>query len=387
MLQEVIEIKQLNLPAWYTRGVEDLSAYPGLIRKKSGVYALRMRVPKDIAALIEGDPTIWTVMAVNPGARLGKWRDALTNVKRGQSITVKKELYQSLSARTLADARAPYFALRNELEAAFQAIRSAYSHEPVLASEKDLIALSDVYFDQIEAEAERNATDLVGYPDEQEVAVQNTLEDIAAIQSGNTTDIGSFQRQSTALLIEHGFSISNDTRRTLAGLLMRQALRSWKRSIDRYRGDFASGPAPSASAITPSGINAAQGTGLQDTLDLYLSEKRKLQLKSVEYLEAFGVMMCDFFGPDKQVCNISRQDARAFLHMLEHLPPNASKHRDYRHMTAPEASRSNEDCGGQTIAPATLNKHFSNFRAFLQFCVAEEITNKNVALGLKGFVA
>ena len=35
-------------------------------------------------------------------------------------------------------------------------------------------------------------------------------------------------------------------------------------------------------------------------LELYLSDKRKLQLKSVEYLEAFGGLMTDFFGADRR---------------------------------------------------------------------------------------
>ena len=106
-----------------------MSAYLGLIRRKSGVYAVRMRIPQDIAALIESDPSIWKTLAVNPSARLNKWRDALTSVKRGQPVVVKKEFNQSLSARKLADAKAPYFALRNELEEAFQP-----SVQPIAAS-------------------------------------------------------------------------------------------------------------------------------------------------------------------------------------------------------------------------------------------------------------
>gem|GEM_PF-5584105 len=111
-----------------------MSAYPGLMRRKSGVYAIRMRIPQDIVSLIESDPSIWKALALNPGARPNKWRDALTSMKRGQPVTVKKEFNQSLSARKLADAKAPYFALRNELEAVFETIRAAYGHEPLVAT-------------------------------------------------------------------------------------------------------------------------------------------------------------------------------------------------------------------------------------------------------------
>lgn len=103
----------------------------------------------------------------------------------------------------------------------------------------------------------------------------------------------------------------------------------------------------------------------------------------MEYLEAFKTLLFDFFGPDKPLADISRQDARNFLHMLEHMPPNASKQPQFRNMKPTEASRANEQAGGQTIAPATLNKHFSNFRAFLQFCNNEKAISSNVALGLK----
>ena len=368
---------------WYTRGVEDLSAYPGLVRKPSGVYAVRMRIPQDIAALIEGDPSVWKALAVNPGARLSKWRDALTSRKRGQPLSVKKEFKRTLNVRKLTDAKAPYFALRNELEEAFHVIRSAYSREPVAATEQDLTALSEAYFAQIEAEAERNATELLGDPEAQESARHNTLEDIAVIQIGDPSALGAFQQRAKALLTEHGFDLSSDKRSTLTSLLMRQALRSERRSLDRYRGDFTPDLAPSAALATPSVAHSECCACLRDTFEQYLSDKRKLRLKSVEYLKAFGEMMKDFFGSDKPIRDITRQDARDFLHMLEHLPPNAAKHSEFRHMTAPEASRANEMAEGQTIAPATLNKHFSNFRAFLQFCVVEEIADKNVALGLK----
>ncbi|RMB12723.1 hypothetical protein BXY39_0147 [Eilatimonas milleporae] len=181
-----------------------MSAYLGLIRRKSGVYAVRMRIPQDIAALIESDPSIWKTLAVNPSARLNKWRDALTSVKRGQPVVVKKEFNQSLSARKLADAKAPYFALRNELEEAFQTIRSAYSREPVVATEQDLVALSEVYLAQVEEDAERNETKLLGDPEAQEAALHNTLEDIAAQRRfrprKSVANLASAGRQSTISL-------------------------------------------------------------------------------------------------------------------------------------------------------------------------------------------
>lgn len=360
-----------------------MSAYPGLTRRRSGVYAVRMRIPQDIVGLIEGDPSTWTALTLNPGSRLSKWRDALTTSARGKSISVKKEFKQSLNARKLADAKPAYFALRNELEAAFQIIRSAYSREPVMATEQDLVALSKSYFAQIEAEAEKDATCLLGDPEGQEVALQNTLEDIADTQNGDTSALGTYQRCAKTLLIEYGFDLSDDARRNLTTLLMRQALKSQRASVDRYRGDFLSDLVLSG----PEGSKSAQRSGshacVRDTFEQYLNEKRKLRLKSVEYLEAFGSVLTDFFGPDKAIRAITRQDARDFVHMLEHLPPNASKHPDFRRMNATEASCANEQAGGQTIAPATLHKHVSNFRAFLQFCTDEELVEKNVAVHLK----
>ncbi|WP_282078817.1 site-specific integrase [Epibacterium ulvae] len=342
-----------------------------------------MRIPQDIASLIESDPSIWKALALNPGARLNKWRDALTSMKRGQPLVAKKEFNQSLSARKLADAKAPYFALRNELEAVFETIRTAYSHEPIVATEQDLTAISEAYFTQIEVDAERNATELLGNPEAQEAALHNTLEDIAAIQNGHPSTLGAFQQRAKALLAEHSFALSSDTRSTLTSLLMRQALKSERRSLDRYRGDFKPDTTPSTTLVPRPMTHLADRFCLRDTFEQYLGDKRKLRLKSVEYLEAFGKIMKDFLGSDKPIRHITRQDARDFLHMLEHLPPNATKHPEFRHMTAPEASRANEAAGGQTIAPATLNKHFSNFRAFLQFCADEEFAEKNVALGLK----
>lgn len=115
-----------------------------------------MRMPQDVASLIEGDLSIWKALAMSPGTGLSKWYDVLTSMKRWPAGGCKKEFNQSPSARKLTDAKSPYFAFRNELEVMFQIIRSAYSHESVVATEQDLVTLSEVYF----RAAARNVTEL-----------------------------------------------------------------------------------------------------------------------------------------------------------------------------------------------------------------------------------
>lgn len=69
--------------------MEDLSTYLGLIRKPSGVYAVRMRVPTDIVALIESDPQIWNAMSVSLGSSFSKWRSAL--MAKGSTQSIKNQ--------------------------------------------------------------------------------------------------------------------------------------------------------------------------------------------------------------------------------------------------------------------------------------------------------
>jgi hypothetical protein len=76
--------------------------------------------------------------------------------------------------------------------------------------------------------------------------------------------------------LEHGFDVSNDTGDALTRLLMRQALRSERRSVDRYRGDFASDPAPSATTVAHPLTRAEHRPCLQETFEQYLGDKRKL---------------------------------------------------------------------------------------------------------------
>lgn len=170
--------------------MEDLSAYPGLIRKPSGVYAVRMRVPTDIVAMIESDPKIWNAMSVNRGSSFFKWRSALMSTGTAQHVKIKTEFKRSLNARKLSDAKPAYFDLRSDLEALFGAIRAAYSREQRAAAEADLVGLSENFFSTLEVDAEENATALIYDPDERANAQANIQEEISDILSGHPSAIG-----------------------------------------------------------------------------------------------------------------------------------------------------------------------------------------------------
>lgn len=49
-------------------------------------------------------------------------------------------------------------------------------------------------------------------------------------------------------------------------------------------------------------------------------------------------------------------------------------------LTVSDANLENERLGGVTIAPAPLKKSFSIFRVFKNWCVAEQIVERDVAL-------
>ncbi|PTN03939.1 hypothetical protein C8N32_101136 [Rhodovulum imhoffii] len=122
-----------------------MSRYPGLERKKSGIYAVRMRVPKDIIKMIEGNPSPWNALSLNPGSPLSDWRDALSTSavgpRRRSRVKVKREFKRSLEVRQLADAKPVYFALMNSLESTYGKIRAAYSGRETVAIKAELDAL------------------------------------------------------------------------------------------------------------------------------------------------------------------------------------------------------------------------------------------------------
>lgn len=371
--------------------MSDLSKYPALDRKKSGIYAVRLRVPKDLLDLVGVDAEPWNAISLHPGSPLNAWRDPLTTTTkspRGPTETkLKREFKRSLNVRTLEDAKPAYFALRDELERVFNTIRRAYAQELRPATPDDFASLASDYFVQIEAKAEREATRLMPYPDERLEACDNIAEDIHELETGHPSFVANHQKTARSILLENGLQTDANGQAELTGLLIRKALHSFENSLQRYQGKFDTGVNPQSAYQDAVSERPQNDHPLGVTFDRYLEDKQRLKIKSLEYLEAFGRLMLDFFGADASTSELTRQGARDFMHMLEHMPPNVSKTKPFSDMSLSEASKENERLGGVTIAPATLKKSFSIFRAFLNWCVAEQILERNVALELKPVAA
>lgn len=361
--------------------MEGLSKYPGLERKKSGIYAVRMRIPKDIIEMIEGNPSPWNAISLNPGSPLSDWRDALSTSTVGPSrrsrVKVKREFKRSLEVRQLADAKPVYFALMNSLEGTYGRIRTAYSGRETVATKAELDALAQDYFAQIELEADRRATKLLAFPEECAQARNDVIADLSELESGHPSTIGRYQNRAKALLVAHGFATDSESLSMLSGLLIHKTMASLESSVERFSGVFKSDTASPQLFHAPT--QPITTSTLASTFSQYAADKSKLKPKSAEYLEAFGRLMTDFFGEDKPLHEITRQNARGFMSILEYMPPNVSKSAKFKGMRPSGASAENKRIGGFTLAPATLKKHASNFRAFFDWCHAEQLVAVNVA--------
>ena len=110
--------------------------HPGLARNKSGMLAVRLRVPKDVAELITTEPARFLALKVNPGAPMAEWACLARVHREGRTRTVipHREFKRSLGVRTYGEAEPPYFALMAQLEAVYEALRPATLHTSSHAS-------------------------------------------------------------------------------------------------------------------------------------------------------------------------------------------------------------------------------------------------------------
>ena len=300
--------------------MSDLSKYPTLERKKSGIYAVRLRVPKDLCDFVDFDAAVWDAISLHPGSLLNAWRDALTTtskVPRGPTKTrLKREFKKSLNVRTLEDAKPAYFALRDDLARVFNIIRKTYAQELISATQDDFYRLAANYFAQIEIKAEREANQLLPYPDERLKACENIAEDIHELETGHPSLVANHQKTARSILLENGLQTDTNGHSELTGLLIRKTLHSLENSVRRYQGKFDADVSPQSARHDNTSTNPQNEHPLGITFDRYLEDKQRLKIKSLEYLEAFGRSMLDFYGTGAPTGELTRQGAREFMHKL-----------------------------------------------------------------------
>lgn len=81
-------------------------------------------------------------------------------------------------------------------------------------------------------------------------------------------------------------------------------------------------------------------------------------------------LMIDACG-DKPPVDYTISDIDKLIDLIMHLPPNITKRKEFKNLTAVQAREQNEKANGKCITPRTMEKHLDRLRAFFTWCIKQ----------------
>lgn len=168
------------------------------------------------------------------------------------------------------------------------------------------------------------------------------------------------------LVEEAGFTFDprpKSSKRLMAALLRgRRELLLMERS--RLLGDYAVEPKdPLLRSIlaAPAPTGGKQRT-VQEMLDGYQADNRDRQATSTrKAANAPSRILLEYFGPDRAVATITRDEGRAFFDIVKGLPTNYTKRKELRGLSLVECRTKGQELGLPTLLAKTVNDTYMTF--------------------------
>lgn len=129
---------------------------------------------------------------------------------------------------------------------------------------------------------------------------------------------------------------------------------------------------------TSSRLKAEQS--LSELIELYIADRSAhwSAKTKVEFTRYFATLLS--LITDKAANSISRSDCISCRDLLLSLPPNFTKKKQYKGMTAPQIAKANS-CG-QSLSAKTVNKYLTLLSSFFKWANQQELATSNPAEGL-----
>ncbi len=119
---------------------------------------------------------------------------------------------------------------------------------------------------------------------------------------------------------------------------------------------------------------------LSGLIELYIAD-RSVQWTSktkAEFTQSFTTLLS--LLSDQLVANITRSDCVKCRELLQVLPPNFTKKKQFRGMTARQIAKTSS--GGQSLSGKTVNKYLTLLSSFFKWSIRQGVINSNPAEGL-----
>ena len=189
------------------------------------------------------------------------------------------------------------------------------------------------------------------------------------------------------LLSESGFEldIASPEWRDFHGLVRRVYVEEARRTLRELQQDFSAAPGDvlfeSVEGRKPLPPKAVSKT-LSELISLFRAEKSQMALspKSKGKNVARDRLFQEFFGTEKPVDEISRQDVAGLVDLLTRLPANAIKL--FPKMTAMEAADAAEAKGIEPMTRLTAKGYLSSLHSLLDFAIGRGMRETNPVKGL-----
>lgn len=168
-------------------------------------------------------------------------------------------------------------------------------------------------------------------------------------------------------------------------LIRRVFLEDARRSLRELRSDYSAAPGDQLfegiegrKPLPPKAVSRT----LSELITLFRAEKSQMALspKSKGKNVARDRLFREFFGAEKPVDEISRQDVAALVDLLTHLPANAIKL--FPKMTAMEAADAAKANGIEPMTRLTAKGYLSSLHSLLDFAVGRGMRETNPVKGL-----
>jgi len=119
---------------------------------------------------------------------------------------------------------------------------------------------------------------------------------------------------------------------------------------------------------------------LSELIELYIAD-RSVQWTSktkAEFTQSFSILIS--LLSNQPVARITRSDCVKCRELLQSLPPNFTKKKQFRGMTARQIAKVNS--GGQSLSAKTINKYLTLLSSFFKWSIRQGVISSNPAEGL-----
>lgn len=122
---------------------------------------------------------------------------------------------------------------------------------------------------------------------------------------------------------------------------------------------------------------------LSERMALFLTQFKTREISQGNVTDtAYSLrLLLDWIG-DKPLADVAAPDMDILMDALAHLPPDASKDREFRDLSPTETVAKAKKLGVEPIAPRTREKHLDRLRAFFNWALEREDIRRNPAKNL-----